>query len=366
MAKISAIHTPAELRNCIINGAFDFWQEKEGTTTTLNTATPSGIRQADMFLIETSGGTTKNLSLVRSTDVPTLAQSGFQSLYSWLFTMVTGIASPVAADLVYACEYRMEGVDYKRLHSKTVTFGFWIKASVPGTYSFALAGPAASRSYVTTFTVNGASTWEFKTFTITLDNAAGYTFDETGTGLAFYIGTVSGTTYQTSSLNQWQSGLFYTATGATNWQATTGATFQVAQVSLVEGPLGLGATGFTRCGESDATELAMCQRYYFKTFPMGTAVGGVTSTTAQRYRAKGTASGEVVLQCSFPVTMRTAPSCTNYSTSGTVSKIRDFNLASDIQASIQDSNATGATCWNDLGVTNGNQYGCHFVADSRL
>lgn len=365
MAKIFGVHTPLEVKNHFINGGLDLFQEKEGTTTTVNTAATTVTRFADMFAINSQGATSKNYSVVQSTDVPTLAQSGYKSTYSQLFTMLTGIASPAASDWVSTCQYSMEGLDYQKLHSKTVTFGFWVKTSIAGTYSFALGNAAGNRSYVTTFTMNGAATWEFKTITVTLDSTGTYNFD-TGTGLLVYIASVAGSTFQTSSLNQWQAGTFFVATGATNWQATTNATFQITQMSMVEGPLGFGSTGFARKGKDFQQELALCQRYYFKTYPLGTAVGAATGSTGLRYRAKAVASGEVVLQCSFPVTMRPSPTCTNYSTSGAVGRIRDFNAASDVVASIQDSTTSNATCWNDNAVVNGNQYGCLFVADARL
>lgn len=296
MAKIAAVHVPAELKNHFINGGLDIWQEKAGTTTTVNTATTTLTKFADMFAINSQGATSKNYSVVRSTDVPTFAQSGYQSTYSELFTMLTGIASPAASDWVSPCQYSMEGLDYQKLHSKTVTFGLWVKASIAGTYSFALGNAAGNRSYVTTFTMNGAATWEFKAITVTLDNTGTYNFD-TGTGLLIYIASVTGSTFQTSTLNQWQAGTFFAASTGTNWQGTTNATFQVAQLSLLEGSLGLGPTGFARVGKDYQQELAMCLRYYWKSGANSVLCAGEFNTTTA---VRG------IIQ--YPVQMRTTPS----------------------------------------------------------
>jgi hypothetical protein len=73
-------------RNLAIGGNFDFWQR--GTSfASANSYT------ADRWLVGQSGYTA---GVTRSTDVPTFAQSGFQSLYSFLFTNGTGAAPGTA------------------------------------------------------------------------------------------------------------------------------------------------------------------------------------------------------------------------------------------------------------------------------
>lgn len=296
MAKISAIHVPAELKNIAINGAFDLWQEKQGTTTTVNTAaSQSPLFTADMFKARSFGTTVKNYNFLRSTNIPSLAQSGFQSTYSYQFQVLTAIASPAAGDLVLPIEYSVEGFDYEKIHTKTVTFGFWFFATVPGTYSFALGNSAGSRSYVTTFTVNGASTWEFKTITVTLDNTGTWAFDNT-VGITVFIAAFSGSGTATSTLNAWQSANVVAATTATNYFATVNAIINIAQFSIVEGPLGFGATGFARQGKDIQQETSMCLRYYWKSSANAVLCAGEFNTTTA---VRG------IIQ--FPVQMRTPP-----------------------------------------------------------
>lgn len=261
MAKIIGSHIPAELKNLAINGALDFWQRVGSSTTTVNSSSIQATITADMFKFDSGGSTNKNYSVVRSTDVPSQAQSGFVSTYSYLFTMLTGIASPAAGDYVVPIDYRMEGLDYEKIHAKVATFGFWFKSSIAGTYSFALQNGSQNRSYVTTFSQSGANTWQYQTITVQMDSSGTWNFDNT-IGLIVLIGAVAGSTSSTSSLNQWQSGSFLAASSGTNWQATTNATVQIAQFSIVEGPLGLGATGFQRQGKSIAQESALCLRYF--------------------------------------------------------------------------------------------------------
>lgn len=260
MAKIQNVHIPAELKNNAKNGALDFWQERGASVVTVNTATAQSAYSADMLAFTSTGATVKNYSLQRSTDVPSIAQSGFQSTYSSLFTMITGIVSPAAGDVVAPHVYRMEGLDYLSLHTSPVSIGFWFKTSVAGTYSVAVRNAAADRSYVTTFTA-AANTWEFKSISLTLDSAGTWLFTN-ALALTLDFCTYAGTTFQTSNLNQWQSGNFLTATGSTNYLATAAATIRIAQISIVKGPLGFSQVGFQRQGKDIGQEFAFCLRYY--------------------------------------------------------------------------------------------------------
>jgi len=366
MAKLLGIHIPAVLKNHATNGALDFWQDKLGTTTTVNTATTTTTFYADMFKAISVGATTKNYSIVRSTDVPSLAQSGFQSVYSSLFTMITGIGSPAAGDRVTPAIYVMEGYDYEKLHTKTITFGLWVKASVAGTYSFALGNGAGDRSYVTTFTVNGGSTWEFKTITITLDQTGTWLFDNTGQ-LWIYIGTVAGSTYTTSSLNQWQAGFFLAASGATNWQGTNGATLQIAQFSIVEGPLGFGSKGFARKGDSIQSELSACERYLQSP---GKSTDQTNTAFGSGFAATTTSSIHYI---KFSVPMRAQPSlivtpgdwALQRNGGGTVAvTAMSFNNVGLISARLGANVAAGLTAGEGLVLITGNTNGMLF--DARL
>lgn len=313
MPRIQNVHIPAESKNLAINGALDFWQEKGGTTSTVNTASTINAYAADMLAYQSGGPTTKNYSVVRSTDVPSAVQSGLAATYSSLFTMITGIPSFAAADYVNPIWYKMEGLDFAEIHQKTATFGFWIKASIAGTYNFSLLG-GAGRSYLTTFTVASANTWEYKSITVVMDTGGTWALDNT-MALQVFIAGYSGSTSQSSNLNTWQSGTFLTATTSTNWMATSGATVRVSQLSIIEGSLGFGATGFQRSGTTVQQEFAMCQRYY----EVGT----------MRFRAALT-SGSIEGPMAFGVEKRATPSMSDDGPTETLINVstRGFSAAS--------------------------------------
>lgn len=357
MPRITTIHTPAEIKNYAINGAFDFWQEKVGNTTTVSAQTTHSGYMADMFAVNASGATSKSFTYVRSTDVPTFQQAGFAATYSGLFTNTTGI-SLVAADLIQPFQYIMEGYDYAKLHGKAITVGFWFKASIAGTYSIAFRNAAVNRSYVTTFTAS-ANTWEFKSVSLTLDNQGTWAFDNSQ-GLYITIAGNTGSTYQTSTLNAWQTGNFVSTNTATTWANTSGATIRMALFSITEGSFGFGATGFQRAGKTLQQELAMCQRYYEKSYQLSDAPAASTNVGTHGIRG---ITGAPWLISKFSVEKRVAPSITYYDWVGNINKVR-FNGTDN--SALNGSLSIGSSGFSLISSTSVSEAFYQWVADSRL
>lgn len=161
-------------QNVIINGNFDFWQRGTTTAATNNSA----LYLADRWIMNcvlASGA----VQQTQSTDVPTFAQSKFSSRFSYKVTVTTvGASSPAAGDLLLP-NYRVEGNDYATLHGKPVRLQFWVKNSVPGSYSVSIRNHNGSRSYLAPYTINSANTWELKMIDLTLDSVGTWAFDNT-------------------------------------------------------------------------------------------------------------------------------------------------------------------------------------------
>lgn len=288
--------------NLIINGNFDVWQRTEGASINFTT---TRLYNADRWSHERSSGYSGNSTAARSTDVPTLAQSGFQSSYSLLATNGTGLASPGSSEYHVPFMYRMEGQDYQAIHGQACRIQFWIKSSVAGTYSLALRNRDSNRSYVTTFTINSANTWEKETIDLTMDTAAGWSFAN-DIGLVVTVAAAVGSSYSTPNLNAWQSGNYLGATSQTNWAGTTGATMQIAQFMLTKGSFGSSTSlTFQRAGRTISDELRMCQRYCQVT---GSKLGYSTSPYS---------ANSIAFLYKHAVTLRSAPnSITLYAMSG--------------------------------------------------
>ena len=261
--------------NLVIGGDFSFWQR--GTSFSTN-----GGYTADRWNQIFAGGYTQTVT--QSTDVPTVAQSGFQSRYSLLLTNGTG-ASPTSG-AYQEIRHILEGQDYQQIHGRKARLQFWCKSSVTGTFSVAFYNNTATRSYVSPFTVNAANTWEKKFIDLTLDSSGTWLFDN-GRGLNIIWSLTAGSSFQTSSPNTWLSGDIEGITGQTQWGATSGATFRLSQVMLIPQDFTLaGASNvdvpFQRAGRTIQQELAMCQRYcevINKTASAYIANGYVASTT---------------------------------------------------------------------------------------
>lgn len=257
--------------NMIIGGNFDFWQRGTSFTAVANNA-----YTADRWQYTKVGAMVGDIT--RSTDVPTVAQSGFASQFSLLYTITT-VDSSIAAGEVSLLNYKIEGSDYALIHGgQSARLQFWVKSSVTGTYGVALRNNAVNRSYVTTIAINAANTWERKTIDFTTDTAGTWLLDNS-TGLQISIVLDSGTDFRTSTLNSWQNGNFVAGSTQANFSATNGATFQLAQVMLVPGSY-RAATNLTfkRAGRTIGDELRMCQRYLPALTVAGPIGSGVVRT----------------------------------------------------------------------------------------
>lgn len=163
----------------------------------------------------------------------------------------------------YVEGYNVADFGFGTSSPSTFTLSFWVKSSVTGTYSLAFYNNAqggTGRSYITTYTVNSANTWEYKTITATADGAAGSGLwsATTGYGVSVIFDLGSGSDQQTTS-GSWQTGNFRRTSGSVRLMATNGATFNVTGVQLEAGDT---ATPFER--RNYGQELILCQRYFQK------------------------------------------------------------------------------------------------------
>ena len=296
MAKTPDFIRPQDQKNLVIGGNFDFWQR--GTSVTY-TGTSSGIlRVADRFLSSWQTTGSSALTFAQSTDVPVTAPVTAQ--YSFKATS-TAYGLSGTTDYIVPIDHKIEGEFFKDISGTTMTFSFWFKASIVGTYSFVLKNGSAARSYVTTFVISSASTWQFITIPVVRDAAGTWATDNT-TGMEISIGSLGGSTTQAPTLGSWQSGNYFSASTATAWAATTGATIQIAQLMLNQGSV---AAPFVLAGGSYAGELALCQRYYNCCNPGASgSVENSTTTLAVSYKHPIQMRASPTLKISGPVYVR--------------------------------------------------------------
>lgn len=257
-----ATGSPFSMKNRIINGDMVINQRNPGTVT-LDTNSRFFV---DRFLGEDDSDAT--VTAVQSTTAP----SGFAN--SLLFTVTTADSS-IGASQNCTLRHWIEGYNVADLgwgtaNAKTVTLSFWVRSSVTGTHSASLLNSDGSRSYVFTYTISTANTWEQKSITISGDTT-GTWLTTNGRGIGIYWNLGAGSTFL-GSAGSWGSSLLLGATGSVQLISTVNATFYITGVQL---EVGSSATSFEWLPYT--TELLLCQRYY-ETFGRG-VVGGSTSTT---------------------------------------------------------------------------------------
>jgi hypothetical protein len=265
------------LRNRIINGDMRIDQRNAGASVTGN----DGIFGADRFKIST--GYTSKATIQQSTTAPT----GFNNSILLTSSAATSTASSDYMTLIQIIEgLNVADLSWGTANAKTITLSFWVRSSLTGTFGGSINNSGNGRSYVFTYTISAANTWEQKTVTIAGDTS-GTWLTTNGIGLFVRFSIAMGSTY-TNTAGSWYTGDYEGATGQVNILNTSGATWYVTGVQL---EVGSTATPFERRLYNQ--ELANCQRY-FQTISNGCMGSG--STTQFTFGAL------------FPVVMRTAPS----------------------------------------------------------
>jgi len=211
-------------------------------------------------------------------------------------------AYSVGSSDIFSVQQPIEGFNVADLNwgtanAKTVTLSFWVRSSLTGTFGGALNNTDASRSYPYSYTISSANTWEYKTVTVAGDTT-GTWLTTNGIGIRVTFGLGQGTSVS-GTAGAWAAGGFFNATGATSVVGTNGATFYITGVQL---EVGSTATSFDY--RPYGTELALCQRYYWKTPNLLSIVFANGYTSVQ-----------------FKVSMRAAPTVSVTVTGGTVSDL---------------------------------------------
>ena len=240
-------------RNRLINGGMVIDQRNNGASVTVNNAATLQY-SVDRFYGygQSSDGV---FTLQRDTDVP----SG-QGFTNSLKATVTTADASIGATQLYQVGQRIEGFNVADLGLGTaaaasITFSFWVRSSLTGTFGGALQNGGQNRSYPFSYSISAANTWEKKTITLTGDTS-GTWLTTNGTGLELIWGLGVGSTFL-GTANAWAGSYLSGVTGQTQVIATSGATFYITGVQLEAGSV---ATPFER--RPYGTELALCMRYF--------------------------------------------------------------------------------------------------------
>ena len=338
-------------RNRIINGAMAIDQRNAGASFT----TGAGNNYIpDRWLVY--DGTGSKLSVQQVTDGPT--GSGFVKSQKITSQAAT---TPGSTDYYFNCQ-RIEGFNVSDLgwgtaSAVSATLSFWVKSSLTGSFSGAFGNTSFTRSYPFSYTINSANTWEYKTITVGGDTTGTWATDNTaGLQVVFDLGSGSS---RAGTVNTWSGNDYRKVTGSVNLIGTSGATFYITGVQLERG-----STASSFDYRSYGAELALCQRYYEKSYASGTTAGTAAGTNAmQGIRGNGMFISKVM----YKVTKRATPGTVSIysSTTGTAARVNNAQTGSDEVASVNDSGDGG---FQAQGTTSTLQdtYRYHWISDAEL
>ena len=268
-------------RNAIINGDFRI-NQRGFTSTTTNLA--FGF---DRFQIEYAGGTTTMSAQTFTVGSP--AATGFESPN---FCRVVSSGQSAASD--YSVFYQ-KIEDVRTFANSTVTVSFWAKAG-SGTPKVALElqqifGSGGS-TFVTTYVSQAtlSTSWARYSFTGTVPNINGKTV-----GASSYFQPVI-----------WVSGgsTYNSRTGSLGIQNNT---FDFWGVQVERGSV---ATPFEQ--RPMQTELALCQRYFQKSYSQGVTAGTVTDAGVYGFYGSTSGYNTILGTVQLKVSMRVAPTTVTY------------------------------------------------------
>jgi hypothetical protein len=180
-----------------------------------------------------------------------------------------------------------------------ITLSFWVRSSLTGTFSGSVINSTNNRSYVFTYAINSANTWEQKSITIAGDTT-GTWLTTNGNGLELRMCLGVGAGGYSQAAGSWGTGNAVGVSTSVSVVGTAGATWYITGVQLEKGSA---ATNFDY--RPYWAELSLCQRYYWRWTSVNQAYMYISSAG----RSYSTTNGTIVIQ--HPVPMRTQAAMNN-------------------------------------------------------
>ena len=353
----AAAASPFGLKNRIING--DMVVAQRGTSSISIDNTEKFV--VDRFLIRSNAS-----GLSATSQQSTTAPNNFVN--SMIVSVTTG--GTIAAATRGYIQQRIEGFNVSDLGwgssaALTVTLSFWVRSSKTGTFSGALQNDPAlgNRSYVFTYSISSANTWEQKKVTIAGDTTGTwYTNNLTGINLMFDLG--NGSDLRTAITGSWVAGDYRGANSSVNIFDTSGATFYITGVQLERNTT---ATPFEWI--PFGAELVLCQRYFEKSYELLTVPATNTAVGVVHVSAASNGFADMLVMLNFNVQKRATPTMTFYREDGTSGSWNMERSGSNTTPSVNSSSvgdnggriycATGAN-WTAASIKG------HWVASAEL
>lgn len=345
--------------NLVIDGGMEIWPEGASRTV----ASGSSAYGSVLFRLSNAASSV-TLTNARQSAVPANTNLQFSNQVS-----KTAAGTLSAATSVRLSHY-VEGYNISSIFNSEFTVLFWVRSSVASNRTLCIQNAGATHSYLKQYSINTANTWELKAIRFPALSGCPGTIDTTnGIGVEVIWNIVSGTTFQSSTLNSWVSGTFYSGTGEnTTWLTGTNHDFSVAGVMVMPGNLeGLVASRymFTRAGRTFMGEYALSQRYFEKSNNLETVPGTDISSSSEPMimdiGAVTTGGARHLLP--FKSEKRANPTVRVWSDTGVIDRVRG-SISGLIVASMQ--NASTSKAHIQFSIPAANLYLFQYSADARF
>jgi hypothetical protein len=344
--------------NLLLNGSMDLWPEGTSFPSITSRYTAEGwtlIRNA-----------TSAFTVTRSTDVPDdTAEGALPAAYSMNIACATADAVTDATDFV-TLNQRIEGYVFRRARRRTVPCSLWVKTNKTGKYSVSFRNSTGDRSYVRSFTVSQADTWEKKSFVVRFGAEPNGTYDFlNGVGIEMSIALQCGSSLQAAAEDVWENADRRCVSGQVNFSDSTSNYFRVTMVQL--DPDGGAYVPF---GGSFFAEQNWAMRYFETSYNYGVAPGTVTNAWEGALGGTAFGSGQSMsIPLTFKVPKRAAPGMSFYSpVTGAGGFFRAGGADQQVRIFLGGTvgGLTGVTVETNAAAATNTEYYGHFVANARL
>lgn len=223
MPVVAAPSSTLSFRNKVRNPRMDIAQR--GTSFA---AIASGAYSLDGWkYVSTSSGV---VTVSQQADTP--SDNEFQN--SLRVTVTTADAAVAAGDLVFI-QQPIEGYLVRDCIGRPMSILFRVKSAKTGTHCVALQNSGQDRSYILTYNISVANTWQTVSLAFPEGLITSGTWNWTnGVGVTLSFVLMAGSTYQTTA-NTWQTGNFFATNAQVNVMDTNTNIFAITGVQVERG-----------------------------------------------------------------------------------------------------------------------------------
>jgi hypothetical protein len=361
----NAVTPSVSMKNRIINGAMVIDQRNAGASIT---PTTDGTYSVDRWCIRLTAASKLSMQQNAGSVTP---PAGFVNYLGITSTSSYSASSTDIFALSQIIEgYNMADLAWGTASAKAVTLSFWVYSSKTGQFGGSLFGNPANYSYPFSYTISSANTWTQISINIAGPTGGTGWTQTNGAGIYLNLDLGNGSSRQ-GTAGAWASGQCWGATGDTSIVATSGATFYITGVQL---EVGSSATSFDY--RQYGQELALCQRYYEKSYN-DADIAGASGKNGYCVSTIGANSNNVTAGAAysavhFKVTKRTQPTITIYGFSGASTNVSNGSSGVDLGTNSGGLNSSGINNFSLANLSGGSlttaTYAViwHFVASAEL